>query len=291
MFCPNCGIQCEDHHKFCYQCGAALPEPPMTEPYGIAAAEAEPIPEMNEGVSMPESEMEAVPVGEENTSEAIGTVPEPVCEESKPSEPESSDISKPALAPEKKVGRLWPPLLITSIMIVVGLSLFFITESMGPRQDGCFSIEDGVLFFNQSLYDGSEELTVPETIHGETVTALAPGCFADCQTLTTVHLPDSLQTIGDEAFAGCTALRGIKIPDHLQSIGKSAFAGCTELEAIVIPDSVKSIGEGAFLKCKDLRYIIYSGTFSQWKALYSEFINANVMVNSSDGYYFHKRTP
>lgn len=286
MICPQCGVSCEAHHKFCHQCGTPLPEYPNAEaepvidlPAQVAAADAAPVTEpISEDPDLPETE---------NKCEAAE---KSHCEED-PAAKEPPLTAAPPPTPPQKKGRLWPPFLIMIIMAAIGLGMFFITEHMEPKQDGWFTVQNGALSFDESLYTGSEELTVPEVVHGQTVTALAPGCFAGCEKLTTVKLPDTIKTIGSEAFAGCTALRGLQLPDHLESIGRYAFYGCTALEAIVISDSVTSIAEGTFNGCTGLRYIIYSGTYNQWKNLYSEFINAFVMVNSTDGYFFHKRTP
>lgn len=50
--------------------------------------------------------------------------------------------------------------------------------------------------------------------------------------LTSVTLPDSLETIEQEAFMGCTALESIRIPASVTLIGAQAFAGCTNLKDV-----------------------------------------------------------
>ena len=72
--------------------------------------------------------------------------------------------------------------------------------------ESCFSMNHGAVTFLPDRWNGNRVLRVPETVDGETVTALAPGCFRDCAMLTTIVLPDTIVEVGKEAFAGCTEL-------------------------------------------------------------------------------------
>ena len=44
--------------------------------------------------------------------------------------------------------------------------------------------------------------------------------------MTSVVLPDSVTSIGNEAFNGCTALVNIAMPSRMSSIGEGAFYFC-----------------------------------------------------------------
>ena len=193
--------------------------------------------------------------------------------------------------PVEKKGSFRVPALILLIMSVTGIILYFITSQplalIPPRSSsGCFSIQGGTLYFDESRYTGSSELTVPREVAGETVTALSDACFSGCTELTTVYLPDTLISIGNSAFSGCTSMRGIAIPDNVDIIGENAFYGCTKLEAIRIPGSVRTIGENAFDNCTYLTYIFFEGTCDQWTFLYDEFINLYTGVFCADGEFY-----
>ena len=57
----------------------------------------------------------------------------------------------------------------------------------------------------------------------------------------------SVDNIIDQyAFYAKTSLTTVNIPDSVTSIGNNAFNGCTSLTSITIPDSVTSIGQNAF---------------------------------------------
>lgn len=62
--------------------------------------------------------------------------------------------------------------------------------------------------------------------------------------LSKVVLPESLETIGDQAFE-YNNFKTLDLPDTLKTIGISAFHG-NKLESLRLPDSVDSIGKGSF---------------------------------------------
>lgn len=163
------------------------------------------------------------------------------------------------------------------------------TSPLLPEEadEGCFAIEDGAVYFLPDLWDGSPIVNIPETVDGETVTAIGPGCFRDCSNLTTIILPETVVEICEEAFYGCAGLRGLYLPFSMESIGADAFAGCVDLEAICIPAAVTEIAPRCFDDCASLHFIIYEGSFEQWNALYSDYINPFTTAVCLDGSYYH----
>lgn len=153
--------------------------------------------------------------------------------------------------------------------------------------EGCFIIAEGILMFRPDVWDGGTVLSVPETVDGQTVTAIGPGCFHGCAELTTILLPETVTSIGPEAFAGCSRLRGLFVPRGTVSIGRDAFAGCTDLESVFIPSSVELIAPGAFEDCASLLYLFYDGTFESWNSLYSGYITPFTTAICLDGNYIH----
>ncbi len=84
---------------------------------------------------------------------------------------------------------------------------------------------------------------------------LPDSTFRNCTKLTSIKMPSSLTTIGNNAFAGCSSLASIEIPSSVSSIGNYAFYGCTSIESIEIPSLVTSIGDYAFRGCTSLASI------------------------------------
>ena len=185
--------------------------------------------------------------------------------------------------------RWWPPVLALVLMFAAGLSAFllirfdsrFTTDAAMPW----FAVKDGVLYFDSSLYDGSNELTVPATIGGQPVTAISDYCFRDCDSLTAIHLPEGITSIGAYAFYDCDGLRGIRLPETLTWLGDQAFAGCNALEAVCIPYSLKQAGSLVFAGCTNLNCIFYPAPIAQWKAIGITGFRSGVTVCCADGVY------
>ncbi len=65
------------------------------------------------------------------------------------------------------------------------------------------------------------------------------------QYLTSIALPNSIETIGGEAFYG-TPLTQIVLPDSVVDIGFGAFENCKNLESVKLSKNTKYIGTSAF---------------------------------------------
>jgi hypothetical protein len=68
----------------------------------------------------------------------------------------------------------------------------------------------------------SGELIIPSVIEGNPVTSIGRSAFS-YQSLTSITIPDSVNSIGESAFSTCTSLTSITIPDGVTSIGVRAF--------------------------------------------------------------------
>ncbi len=99
-------------------------------------------------------------------------------------------------------------------------------------------------------------VTIPNS-----VTSIGDEAFSYCSSLTSVTIPNSVTSIGERAFNWCTGLTEITIPNSVTSIGNYAFYGCSGLKSITIPNSVTSIGSSAFNWCSGLTDIkVYATT-------------------------------
>ena len=108
-------------------------------------------------------------------------------------------------------------------------------------------------------------------------TTIGNNAFQYCTSLTSVTIPNSVKSIGNNAFQGCD-MTSLVIPNSVTSIGVDAFQGCdmtsvtignsvtnigvrafatcTSLTSVTIPNSVTSIGDRAFQDCTSLTSVI-----------------------------------
>lgn len=115
-----------------------------------------------------------------------------------------------------------------------------------------YDVSGGVL----SEYKGSGgNVSVPQSVNGDDITAIGAGAFAGNSGITSVSMPSTVTKVGQEAFADCTNLKSVSMPSTLQSIGIGAFCGCTSLTSVSIPSGVTAIGDDAFADCASLESI------------------------------------
>ena len=114
-------------------------------------------------------------------------------------------------------------------------------------------------FWEGSVDDGrySGEIIIPESVKYEDVNysvTYISLAFYNCKGLTSVTIPNSVTTIGNDAFHGCTGLTSVTIPNSVTSIGNGAFERCTGLTSVTIPSG--EIGKNAFEDCEGLTSVI-----------------------------------
>lgn len=87
-------------------------------------------------------------------------------------------------------------------------------------------------------YNGSaSNVTVPMEENGADVTVLGENTFADKTSVTSVILPNTVETIDGGCFGGCEKLAKIIIPQSVTSIAQDAFEGCENLTIYCYADS------------------------------------------------------
>ena len=135
--------------------------------------------------------------------------------------------------------------------------LTVITESEDPSELFTWSISGGKATITG--YKGGKtvtSITVPATIEGCPVTAIADYVFSSSRYLTHVSLPHTLETIGNYAFAYCSRLTSVSMPASVTSVGRYAFYYSSQLAGeIALIDA--EIPSNAFTGCKNLSVFAY----------------------------------
>ncbi len=114
---------------------------------------------------------------------------------------------------------------------------------------------DGTYYIVSKCTWSATSVVIPDTYNGLPVKEIGNEAFDDCDSLTSIEIPNSVTTIGNSAFSVCTSLTSIEIPNSVTTIGNEAFYWCTSLTSIEIPNSVTTIGHSAFFNCYSLTSI------------------------------------
>lgn len=107
--------------------------------------------------------------------------------------------------------------------------------------------------------------------------------FGNCNNLTSVTIPTTVNTIGSYAFSGCTSLSLVTIPNSVTKIDAWAFYKCESLSSILLPNKLSYIDESVFeasglqsITIPDAVTYIYYRAFSNCSKLTSVIIPSSV---------------
>ncbi|MFC1617589.1 leucine-rich repeat domain-containing protein [Candidatus Margulisiibacteriota bacterium] len=120
---------------------------------------------------------------------------------------------------------------------------------------------DGLSFsyfngYNLSGYSGSEiNIIIPEKYKGKPVRSIDSNAFKDNSSITSVFLPNTLNSLGYGAFHNCESLITANIPTSITQIESFTFSHCSNLASITIPNSITKIDSFAFEYCSKLTTI------------------------------------
>ena len=111
---------------------------------------------------------------------------------------------------------------------------------------------EGITAIGKSAFNGCTKLA-SIALETTSITELMAQTFFNCSALTTVTLPETIQSVHTEAFSSCTALTEVNRFELITSLGKSdtkIFNSCTKLRSITINAQVEEIPADMFNGCK-----------------------------------------
>ncbi|MBR4459043.1 MAG: leucine-rich repeat protein [Clostridia bacterium] len=171
--------------------------------------------------------------------------------------------------------------ILTIMLLLQGICLQVQAESVNGQSETYMENDIIYLLTDEEAkvigYTGTPTvLTIPDRIGDLPVTEIGIGAFSQCETLTTVNIPDSVRKLdgdcsvyrrcqeddnyqihyfiyGTGAFNNCTNLTEINfgVNSQLSEIGPLSFAN-TPISSIHLPSCVSVIGAGAFYQCNSL---------------------------------------
>lgn len=128
--------------------------------------------------------------------------------------------------------------------------------------DGVSYAPNGKDAYKAAGYEGEpSSVAIADEVEGLPVTAIGPGAFEGCASLSSARPGAKTRFIEDRAFKGCTSLRDMTFSGALQKIGRSAFEGCAALAELSAGASLGSVGQRAFADCASLRSVELAGCY------------------------------
>lgn len=152
------------------------------------------------------------------------------------------------------------------------LLLFVAMAAMLPASMSAYDFKEGGLFYNvngneaavtfevENVGSYSGDVVIPETVvHNGVeypVTAIGYKAFCFCYNLTSIEIPNSIDSISSHAFKRCERLQRVVIPNSVVTLYPCAFIACTSLKSVVIGNSVRVIEEYCFQYCSQLTDVV-----------------------------------
>ncbi len=123
------------------------------------------------------------------------------------------------------------------------------TDEMGFESGYTFLIlDDGTAMINEA--DVSGDVSIPSELAGKKVTAISDGAFFQNTGITSVTIPDTVESIGIYAFSDCTALTSVTVGKGVWRIAPFAFDNTPWFSSLT--DEFVTVGDGVL--------IAYNGT-------------------------------
>lgn len=152
------------------------------------------------------------------------------------------------------------------------LMLLVAMAAMLPASMSAYDFKEGDIYYN---VDGNEaavtfeiegvgsysgDVVIPETVvHNGVeyaVTAIGYKAFLNCYNMTSIEIPNSIDSISSHAFRSCEKLQSVVIPNSVVTLYPCAFHSCTGLKSVVIGNSVRVIDEYCFQYCYQLTDVV-----------------------------------
>ena len=146
-------------------------------------------------------------------------------------------------------------ILSLSFVLLLGTVFFAFGTSAANENGILYSVSGGEATVTGVDETVTGDVVIPAELGGYPVTALGDRVFQMIYGITSVVIPDSVETIGVNCFNYCRDLESVVIGDGVHTIGVSAFENCPALVSVAVGDNVKAFGNRAFALCRKLTAI------------------------------------
>lgn len=151
--------------------------------------------------------------------------------------------------------------------------------------------ENGIVRMSGSeLSDRYNKLIIAPEVNGVATVGIAENGFQYASNLKEIVLPDSIESIGNNAFWGCSSLKAlsnsadelfegqIRLPANCKTVGSAAFMDCNLIDYIVLNSALTTIGEHAFASCQLNEVYIPQSVTSIGNAAFNAFGKVSLSI-------------
>ncbi len=185
-----------------------------------------------------------------------------------------------------KTSTFLKPLFVALLLTTMSLTASaydFMVDGIAYNINGA-SVVTVTFLGNNNYYSGDINIPSSVTYNGITyaVRFIGNAAFSNCVDLTSVVIPNSVQSINAETFNGCSGLVNVTIPNSIIKIGDNAFKDCSSLTSVFIPNSVTDISYNAFWGCSGLVSIKVDSN----NQVYDSRDNCNAIIETASNMLF-----
>ena len=132
---------------------------------------------------------------------------------------------------------------ITAITPLITLAYDFASDGLYYNITSTDDLTVEVTYKTTSYNSYSGDIEIPSTVTNNdttySVTGIGTSAFRKCTSLTSIIIPETVDTIGIYAFYNCSSLTSVNIPESVDSICNSAFCKCSSLTNLTLPVSAR----------------------------------------------------
>lgn len=141
--------------------------------------------------------------------------------------------------------------LLLAVVLMLGIMPTISLPVFAADGDYQYTIYDGKATITGTSLSLAGDVVIPSKLGGATVVAIEYAAFQN-RNMTSVKVPDTVKTLGDEVFAGCYSLKSVSLPKSLEKIGTWTFGWCNKLQSVTFGDKLTEIPDNTFNNCTNL---------------------------------------
>ena len=140
------------------------------------------------------------------------------------------------------------------ILSLVFCSFFTVANGENSVVSGPYKItvNDGyaqIIYCDVSNPEISGDYKVPSEVAGYKVRQIGDRAFEGASNITSLTIPEGIESIGEYAFKRCSYFKTLYLPDTLKNIGKGAFENNLSLISVRFPEGINQIPDNLFKDC------------------------------------------